>query len=738
MALQFTYQFRPFGTPFSGGDALKDGEIATDVGGGCLAYNGEQSLIIDHHFHRPNNFPSASTAVLHLAPTILNRLQAFEQIKLITHQKPDFDALCSLYLVRRILEGGIPADGWGEFGLCETAWSVPNSSSWKIDWFSPRLEKLGIRRAAILLAAYASTVDQCKPLHCDRTTALHSILYAGAKRGRDWEADGAYEFFRAAEERIQQGHNPLFDTLFDERSEYAPELAMLSREEGLYQRDIARARITVVNLPFHNGSFSDWYSPIALQPLLTAPPNPELDSLHLCNAHSRRQGDGLFLRDPECILFKEWARTDNENSPSGRGFIFTAIAYSTSIAAAASNKSRYIFSVDPEMANGAHLYPVWARLQAAECAKSTALSNAARSGFEGRLTGTRGADDPWFDGHNFKATIIDTPRGGTQLKAGVLADLSDDEAAQLVRQELEWTFFVPEKALPNPQFAHRPEEVVCILDFPTCGDADLTSSSPISTGIEGLVPLPNANKALRFASVGLPNHVETSSPIVAESIGKTLWAAIADEGVITFPTDFQERHLWFDSNSVTVWNRHGIAIASKEIATIKSQKKALQQIAGILRDAAVIAKSANPGSAFKKGRELLESVIHLQIIATDPRNIILRRLMQAIEIQFIVESVTAINRERFEANEQAAQERRDMRLQAILAVGTAIGLLISWNQMESVSFRALHVWLGSLFPMLGSIQPEAGPVVFGKFLVGILLAFFFGWLFLKNTGASKK
>jgi hypothetical protein len=153
MSKSFSYSYKPFGTKLSGAEALKNGELATDVGGRCLAYDGEQSLVIDHHFHRPNNFPSASAAVLHLAPIIFHRLQNCEKVELITHQKPDFDALCSLYLVRRILEGGIPSDGWSVFGLCEAAWSVPNSSSWKIDWFFPRLEKLGIRRAPILLQA---------------------------------------------------------------------------------------------------------------------------------------------------------------------------------------------------------------------------------------------------------------------------------------------------------------------------------------------------------------------------------------------------------------------------------------------------------------------------------------------------------------------------------------------------------------------------------------------------------
>ena len=163
----------------------------------------------------------------------------------------------------------------------------------------------------------------------------------------------------------------------------------------------------------------------------------------------------------------------------------------------------------------------------------------------------------------------------------------------------------------------------------------------------------------------------------------------------------------------------------------------LEQIAGILRTAQLIAESSDPEYAFQKGRQLLASVIHLQTLANNPRNATLRHLMKALEIHFIVESVTAINRERFEASEQTAQESRDMRLQAILAVGTAIGLMISWNQMESVSLRALHVWFSEIFPSIGGIAPDAGIFVLLKFIFGLLLAVLFAWLFLKSTGKSK-
>ena len=760
--MRFFYEYEGFGTSFVGEKEIRTGEIASDVGGRCLRYHGEKSLVIDHHFYRPNNFPSASAAVLHLAPLIYAGLSKCEDVKFITHECPDFDAFCSIYLIRRLLEGGIPADGWEEQGLHKDEWANLDGRNRKINWYDPAVKDLPPdRRAPVLLAAYASMVDQCKPLHCDRSTALHSILYAGFKRGRDWETDGAYAFFRSSEERINQGLNPLFDAIFDETSEYACELAMLRREEVHYRRDIARARCTIVSLPVANAPFDQWFPVVKEHPLFNGSSEVAPAPDHLCEKHKRQQHAGVFLRDPECLLFKEWARADRENSPNGQGFLFTAVAYSSRRPDAKDNKSQYIFSLDPERANGAHLYPVWARLQAAEC-QLARLENPLppREGFEGRLAGSPCASDPWYDGSNYQATIIDTPNAGTRLGSlespdiradkegndtkyhtGVLADLSDDGVAQIILQELEWNMFVAEEELNGAPKLADPSKVVCIRDFPTCGDNIPSGRSLERCAIGSLVSLSNATNALRFASVGLQggagggcsDGVKTQSPQVAASIGKTLWAAIADEGVKTFPDDIISRHLWFDSNSVIIWNRHGIAIASKDRGTISSQMESFEKVAAVIRTAGLIANSSEAEAAFEQGRELLKTVIHLQIATTNPSNIALRRLMEATEINSIVESVAAMNKERFEEEEQKAQEQRDMHLQSILAIGTAFGLLFAWNSMESVSVKALHEKLCHLYPALGFISPDAGCIILAKFIVGILLSFFFAWLFLKNT-----
>jgi hypothetical protein len=733
--MEFKYDFVAYGTSFEGETALKENEIAADVGGRCLLYDGEDSLIIDHHFSRSDNFPSASAAVLHLAPHIFERLKTQSDAKVITlksHQTPDFDAFCSLYLIRRILDGSIPCDGWENYGLRSDGWAIPEGKKWKINWFNPSLNGIPSEyRAPILLAAYASCVDNCKPLRSDRAKGLHSILQAGQKRGRNWETDGAFDFFMASEKRIQLGLNPLFDIIFGDASEYAPELAMLSREEENYKHDIARSRCTIVNLPVASEPFTKWFSSVAERHIFHEGNKSTPDRESLCPGHRpTRQVDGVYLRDPECLLFKEWARSDRENSPHGMGFIFTAVAYSSDISDAKfDNFSSYFFSLDPERANGAHLYPVWVRLQLADCQRDSndfqayevdEIKDTGRFGFENRLADSPCLQDPWFDGNNYQATIIVTPNFGTRLNEGVLSDLTDDEVALIVRQELEWNIFLP------GQFENSNPNVVLIEDFSTRHDMNIQPEPcPIYLSIASLITNKKPPHTLRFASVLLNNDVSTSDCHIAESIGKTLWPALCDPGVTTVTNDFLAHHLFFDSESVTIWNQHGIAIASKSSEPAKDLNNSVSKLALIMRSSQDIESNNESKKVLSEGRDILKQIISLQLQASLPHNSALRNLMDATRIEPIVASVTALNKELFDEAEKIEQSRRDIRLQKILAWGTALSLLFAWNQVESISIKSLfgHNWLTAI-----------------RFAFGLIIASVFILLFIKsiNDNSSKK
>lgn len=432
---------------------LMANEIAVDVGGeswdGCTS-----QVVIDHHFFRDGLFPSASAAVVHNAMGLAERFGGtFDTVWLVTHVQPDFDALGSAYLVRSLLSdpsfaqrvaGELPADDW-------------NPAKLPINWFDPDLQTVPARwRWWVLLASYASHVDNGRRLSCPRNRALHSILYAALRRGRPYldEDSGAVEFFDEVRAGLERGLNPLIDSVLEGNALFGPELAFLEREESAYARDLRRARHAVVYLPRLKESFEVFYQEQCLRPLLDKDhrvARPE----GLAGGDELQPTDGIYLRDPECLLFKEWARLDLEHSPSHRGFAFTAVAYSGGRRHAPVNTTDYFFSIDPEAAGNRHLYPVWAALEAEEIKRlKTADPQAGsrsqlqcRRGYEERA-GTLGPffDDPWFDGANYRCTLVATPYRGTVISpedAGeaTRADLTDDPVVDIVMTTLEQRVF---------------------------------------------------------------------------------------------------------------------------------------------------------------------------------------------------------------------------------------------------------------------------------------------------------
>jgi hypothetical protein len=119
----------------------------------------------------------------------------------------------------------------------------------KIDWFHPDIRPSAPGGWAILLAAYASCVDGGKRLHADRCRRLHAVLYAAILRRRSPHEDGIELLFSEARRAIiSKQLNPIFDALFDDDSAFAPELELLRNERHVYDRDLARARKSIVSL----------------------------------------------------------------------------------------------------------------------------------------------------------------------------------------------------------------------------------------------------------------------------------------------------------------------------------------------------------------------------------------------------------------------------------------------------------------------------------------------------------
>ena len=145
--MQFRYRFVNFGTSFSvarGNRAsqagqerpafLYENELAVDVGGITWGYGDEQQSVLDHHSVRPNQFPSASAAVLHNVRRIHEKFGKSDSdvIWLVTHRQPDFDAFCSTYLARSILCDQSTFEHGSALGLDPSGWRQGDRS--QIDW----------------------------------------------------------------------------------------------------------------------------------------------------------------------------------------------------------------------------------------------------------------------------------------------------------------------------------------------------------------------------------------------------------------------------------------------------------------------------------------------------------------------------------------------------------------------------------------------------------------------------
>jgi hypothetical protein len=579
MARTFRYRFVDFETSFAGdlrtrspqsGDEMPGtlfaNELATDVGGTCWGVN-EPLPIVDHHFHRDAQFPSASAAVLHKASQIRQRFADQDLIWLVTHKEPDFDAFCSMYLARWIIEDANAAVDWRRYGLQPDGWlALPER---KIDWFNLDFVTVPAEhRWALLLASYASILESRRRISCPPQRALRSVVYAALKRGRDYlsEASGAAEFFDEVKAvLLRRQLNPIFDSVLENSSLFAPELAMLDREAQAYQRDLRRARRSTVYLPESEAPSPDFFKSHQDFRYQEQRRASDLDAEHLLLADTFRiPTDGIYLRDPECLLFKEWARVDLENSSLGAGFEFTAVASSSGRPDAPSNKTDYQFSIDPERAKGRHLYTVWSRLQTQEVEALraheqdvVAVGVPSRQG-SAHGTATLGGllADPWVGGQSQFGTTVGTPQRGTLIgPAGVRSDLRDDRVAEAVRTELEGSIYSAVSLVIGPQ--------VAVFDFAGSREGVDVAPQPYDLNSPLEIPAP-PESYFRFASVRLRSDVPIAAPNLATQIAETLWQVLYPEVPGATPLDFAELHVVVSASGVGVWGDRGIAIAYKQ------------------------------------------------------------------------------------------------------------------------------------------------------------------------------
>jgi hypothetical protein len=515
--------------------------------------------------------------------------------------------------------------------------------------------------------------------------------------------------------------NPLIDDIFEGDSTYAPELSLLDGERERYSRDLNKARKTMVTVQAE--PFGEWFSTVKNTALRTK--DDQLDPVHLSPKKPGKEGppvtrsfDGIFVRDPESLLFKHWARADTENTRLKRGFTFMAIAYSQGRAAhpASDNTSDYWFTLDQERCGSGHLYNVWAQLEFAEGSILPKRDQTKpRKGFEIRGCG----GDPWWDGSNCHATLVATPNAATRIQSNLPAsgDLADDAVAQLVSKELEFGAFggatMPAwiKDFSTDPTGTDGEPKPCRI-----GDATAHDLADGPYYRVAYVPLILARGTLRDVST---------------HIGSKLWPLLERANVGTTPADFESRHLFCYRDRVVVWNRNGLAIAfipsdkiSGEAGTNSDEVDPIvneyldptRTFVEIRRNIQTLAsRDGNDNNLLNfngTGRstigELQRKAAKLQLDAALPQALPLRRLFEAMRIDELLTTLAALESQ--EVSE--AEKKRDNQLQITLAAVAIDGILLAYMQVEHLEFaRAGYFWT---IVILSAISPFLLPYLHRK------------------------
>jgi hypothetical protein len=733
-----------------GPDPLYENEIAVDVGSRCFGYEACKSLIIDHHFDRgPAGFPCAATAVLHLAGRICERLAKFDSIVIVTHRSPDSDACISAYLLRCLLEERLPSDGWQELGLDPGGWQDATVADGrrirKIRWLDRRESWSGVaasRRWALELARYATFVDRSLGVHINRTRSLHAIITAAQVRGRSTAALLHQLPDVARKNTSEQSLCPLYDQIIHDGDGFAPELDLLAEDAGKYERDICRCWRGPLRVPAMSRPFDEWFAAISDLPLFdsTGRIAPEHLAFGGCLDQSRAQFvDAVFIRDPESLLFKEWARSDTHNSTRGDGFVLLVVARSGAITSPAEghSSSRYWISLCPNKGRDLCLYSLWAELQAREEALlseigTTETPKGPRDGFEGRLRGLASGDDPWFDGSNYAASILDTPTHGTIMQPGTRADLKDDCVAQLVIRHLNQSLYRTHSRNRQPfavvqdfdcasgnlpdreQVDHAVARCKELLECPHTQAEPMEGSNPFFSSPallfqEDWLSSISPTGALRFAAIPLAPGVDFNDQGLVSQLGQAGWKLIEAPNTVTTPADFNTNHLNRCHETITLWNRRGLVVLFGEGSPCTHQRGAcccgIAQTAALFRELSEMARirqliwhfllAERPRRLWAdvasddrvgNGQALLRKLAALKLRLMNVERRSLAKLYEALDFDDVVKTLHALNEQLHQFREQRRQKRWEVIVWALtFLVGVPTFLFAMLEGMSSIA-----------------------------------------------------
>ncbi|MGC8745523.1 MAG: hypothetical protein ACP5SQ_02750 [Candidatus Saccharicenans sp.] len=252
--MKIAFQFAPYGKELS----PTPDTIALDVG--LKTTPG----VVDHH--QPEaEAECAASLVVKYPELILNHIKDEpEQLTVITHRLPDFDAVSAIFLALKLLEKKKVDAAMKK--IAEYARMVDSATI-------PKNIDLSSTPYAILRALFVSfqlPEEEANRERVNEGLRLMKLLYEQASLGRDILAN-----------------RPIFQGI----DRYEKAMHRVEDDYFNYLEDLEKSRKIRLELP-------------------------------LAQESGVKIVDGLIVNNPKSFLLKEWARRDVFNSPSGKGFSF--------------------------------------------------------------------------------------------------------------------------------------------------------------------------------------------------------------------------------------------------------------------------------------------------------------------------------------------------------------------------------------------------------------------------------
>jgi len=385
------YKFVPAGTIAP--ENLNKNEIWVDVGSRAAPQ------VLDHHGGDIHTWSASELIIEKYDKYILNAIDHKNDIRIITHEKPDIDAICSVWLVEKLIRENIKLEN--DKFISEIV-NIVSANDQGIILDDELNENWIIIFKLLLTKEYKDLDDEQK---LKKGLIIFDKTYLMLKNGI------------SLQEIAEKLSSPYINNI-------------LISEKKNYIKDLSMAVKFPIKLPLRH--IEKKLRLIRKKPYKT----PDR------NNNEWSKTDGLFVVEPTSSLFKEFARNDRKNSTADSGFSFLCIAYDIDIKDDHKNKlinkspKRYIISTDPS--SGFHLEGLGTILEILEQEKEDRSKKTLLPGRE-RVSPEKGrfgfnVRSPWYDGRGHNFTIVDSPMINLQSEKGLFfSQLTTEEVMKAVK-----------------------------------------------------------------------------------------------------------------------------------------------------------------------------------------------------------------------------------------------------------------------------------------------------------------